>query len=448
MPIRSPLTNANLCIVFAYAPAGLGHLRVTDALRHGLPEETQPILLPQNSESIKVIHTLTSRNPFGKRLMEWAQKGIAEMIVTRVYRWMLRRDAKNLEEEIIKVLKQRVELPQTLLVVATHFGLAHQISKIKKTLEKKANVKVLLVMQVTDDSPQKIWYVPNADMIAVPSDYTKRVLLAYSKAEKLESSSIRVLPYPISTRLSEKLLLAAKKHRRNQLNPDSSNSMNVIVPISGAAVGTIFADALIRELYKKNKRFFFHIVSKRGLYTDLFLQKLERKPYIETFSSHSDRQIVELYEQAYERTVLSMEVTKPSEQAFKALFSPDQNGGVILLFSSPVGRQEHDNIEYLKRHQLIPSDYEQQTLHGWAEKKWKLTDAERRQVQGLAKNWRGLRLPTDPILAASFIDWCHTQQILSWMGEAEPCSRGDSYCQKEVSSNGVKLFWTEVEKLL
>ncbi len=170
MATTSPFTDPATCIVFTYAPAGLGHLRVTDALRHGLPENAQPILLPESSGSIRWIHALTSRNPLGKRLMEWAQYGWKEDIVTRVYRRSLRKDAKYLEEELIKILKQRMELPERLLVIATHFGLAHQLSVVKKNIERRERVKVTIVMQVTDDSPQKIWYVPGIDLITVPSE--------------------------------------------------------------------------------------------------------------------------------------------------------------------------------------------------------------------------------------------------------------------------------------
>lgn len=448
MTKKSAFTSSSLCIVFAYAPAGLGHLRVTDALRHGLPEGTQPILLPETNESVRWIHRLTSNNIFGKHLMEWAQYGWREDVVTRFYRRMLQSDAKKLEYEILKVLKQRVELPKTLLMVATHFGLAHQLSAIKKSIEEKAHVRVLLVMQVTDDSPQKIWYVPHADIITVPSEQTKGVLLRYAKSERLGKSNIVVQPYPISPHLGEMLLPTGLRHKRDQYDPKSTVPINVSLPISGAAVGTMYAESLMRELSRKNKRFIFHVVAKRSFYTDMFLANLARKSYIEVSSSHSDREIVELYEQVFDRVVVSLEITKPSEQAFKALFSPKQLGGVLLLFTAPVGRQEYDNLAFLERHGLIPSRLEQQELFAWSEKNWMLTDHEKKRLIASTDHWRGLQIPTDPIHAANFISWCHHQGLFASMSTATVCSRGDILCREEVASDGVEKFWQEVEKLL
>ena len=39
------LAQRQLQLVLTYAPAGLGHLRVMDALYHGLPETTNPVVL-------------------------------------------------------------------------------------------------------------------------------------------------------------------------------------------------------------------------------------------------------------------------------------------------------------------------------------------------------------------------------------------------------------------
>ena len=39
------LTNRQLLLVLTYAPAGLGHLRIMDALYHGLPETVNPVVL-------------------------------------------------------------------------------------------------------------------------------------------------------------------------------------------------------------------------------------------------------------------------------------------------------------------------------------------------------------------------------------------------------------------
>lgn len=380
--------------------------------------------------------------------MEWGQYGAAEKIITRIYRWALRRDASYLEDEFVKLLKQRVVKPTKVLVVASHFGLAHQLSAIRKNLERRAGIKLILVMQVTDDSPQKIWYVPGIDLITVPSEQTRQALLSYGRSSRLERSPIEVLPYPISPHLGENLLPAAMKHRQNQLSVRMRIPINVSIPVSGAGVGTMYASTLMSTLHRENSRFLFHLVAKRAMYTDMFLRSLAQKDYIEVSSSHSDREIVELYEQLYDRVVVSLEITKPSEQAFKALLLPKQTGGVILLFSQPVGRQEFDNLNFLRGHGLIPTAEEQTELFDFAAARRHLQSDDLEWILARAKQWRGVCLPHEARSAAHFINWCHSNGVFLAMLEIRsfPKSIGDH--PKELGGDGVKLFWNEVEKLL
>lgn len=442
------LNDPKLAVILAYAPAGLGHLRVTDALRHGLPTDAQPVLLPAREESIRVIHRLTSIHPVLQKLMEWAQKGKAEALVTRFYRRMLLSDAYQMEDQLIELYKQRVEVPETLLVIASHFGIAHQVGKIKKHLENRINAKVILVVQVTDDSPQRIWYVPGADLICVPSEKTKDVLLGYAKNSNMPPVKFEVLPYPISLHLGEELTPANRKFRQEQMDVESNVPIHVVIPVSGAAVGTTYASLLARELRRKSKRFHFHLVVKRSVFTDMFVRQMEQKEYMQTYTSHSDRQIVELYETAYSQAVVGFEVTKPSEQAFKALFCAKQRGGSILLFSEPVGRQEYDNIAFLRRHLLIPTNEEQQMLFEMAEADQSLTVQQQERLFPRAMTWRGMRIHPDPKKAAQFVWWCQKNGIYGRMHECYSCPRGDEMCEHELGSDGVVKFWEKVKELI
>lgn len=448
MPKSNPLIDPSLAIVFAYAPAGLGHLRVTDALRHGLPKEAQPILLPAQEQSIRFIHRLTSINPTLRRFMEWSQRGKPEVLFTKGYRKLLLSDAKEMEQQLYDILKQRVDLPRTLLLIASHFGIAHQVGAIKKQLEERANVRVILVVQVTDDSPQSIWYVPGADITFVPSELTKEILLEYGKDHHLSLIKIEVNPYPVSLHLGEELRAIELSFRKAQMRSDSEVPIHFVVPVSGAAVGTMFASDMMRFLHRKSKRFHFHLIAKRNIFGDVFISQMQKKHYVSSYSSHSDRQIVELYESAYTQAVIGFEITKPSEQAFKALLCSKQRGGSILLFSTPVGRQEYDNLAFLRRHFLIPTNEEQQLLFEIAAKKEKLSDAQRNRLFPRATTWRGVRIPDDAKSAAEFFWWCFEEGIFSNMHECYSCPRGDDSCEHELGSDGVVRFWERVQKML
>lgn len=432
----SLLIDSNTVIVFAYAPAGLGHLRVTKALRMGLPSEINPILLPDSTSSIKTVHRLTSINRLGRKIMEWSQYGWTEELFTRLYRRLLIRDAAHLENKILDVLKQQVELPTTLLLISTHFGIAHQVSAIKKSIAHRGNVRVVLIVQVTDDSPQKLWYVPHADLIFVPSEQTRLELLRYKRNEHLAESKIVVTPYPVSPLLTEKLSGNELDAKEAQSQTDSNRRIHISVPLSGAQVGMTYASSLMHMLHHTNERFHFHIIGKRTMFSELYLTSWNGKSYATTYQSHSDRQIVDLYEEAFHETVFLAEITKPSEQTFKALIHPDKRGGVILLFTEPVGRQEYDNLDFLRRHGIIPNEQEQNELYDVCRSQQHTLSTQ--QIDQF-KRWRGLCLPADPKDAAMFIAWIHTIHAFEQMLKYKPTDTSN-----EISDTGVKQFWDRV----
>ena len=96
----SVLAQPALMIIFAYAPAGLGHFRVTDALRHGLPMHSRPHLLRSQDRSISYLHHVTSIHPVTRAILEWLQRGQPEEIFTRFYRRFLRSTTKRLYEQL------------------------------------------------------------------------------------------------------------------------------------------------------------------------------------------------------------------------------------------------------------------------------------------------------------------------------------------------------------
>ncbi len=105
------LTNRKLLLVLAYAPAGLGHLRVTDALYHGLPETVNPVVLGGQDTSIQSIHRLTSVNPVGKAVFDWLQGGPYSEQSNKLYRDSLRANHRDIYEQMTRPLGARLSLP-------------------------------------------------------------------------------------------------------------------------------------------------------------------------------------------------------------------------------------------------------------------------------------------------------------------------------------------------
>lgn len=428
------LSDDELLIVFATSPTGLGHIRVTDALFHGLPETASPLLLGAQNRSIDTFYRFISLHPFTRFLMEFLQTKPVEKFSTPVLKFYFKKQTKLLYQQFITILGERLTIPKIILVVATHSALAHQISVFKKKLEKETDTRIILLVQVTDDSPQFFWYVEDADLIFVPSEYTKEHLTELGRQANLKRVTIMVNAYPVSPIITRKLSQADLESRIHQLS-STGKFTHISIPVSGAAIGTDYLGKVIHSLHRIDKRYIFHIVSKDAYYTKTFLKRLKKLPYVNLYVSAHDRTTVNNYEQLLVDEKIALEITKPSEQAFKALCRPNQTGGVILLFSKPVGRQEYDNIHFLRKRGMMPLKKEQEALWSYAKNSEDLPSFFNKTIS----HWRALRLPELPNEAAAFINWCLKQKIFSRMMDYKP--KSDS---KETRSDGVSQFWEEV----
>jgi hypothetical protein len=386
-------------------------------------------------------HRLTSNSNLAVFIMENGQGGRIEDLFVSGYRALMRRPSEELFREITTIFDQQLHRPKRLLIIAAHFGLAHQIAVIKKRLEKEKNVQVKLVVQVTDDTSQHIWYVPGADLTVVPSTTTQQRLSQYGREAHLPKIKIEVAPYPISPILATSMTIKEFALRKEQLDPTSNTPIELSIPISGAAVGLSFDTALIHTL--ANRRFHFNVVSRQSSYTDSFLNFIKKLPHVHLFSSGSDREVVDLYEEMFERHVISLEITKPSEQVFKVLYTPRQKGGALLLLSQPIGRQEWDNVAFLRRHLLMPSEELESTL-------WNLADKNEEipiEIFTASHYWRALKLPKSATDSAHFINWALKEKLfLSMLSSVGRPSALDTH-KHELGSDGVAQFWKKVAAL-
>jgi hypothetical protein len=437
------LAHRQFQLVFTYAPAGLGHLRVTDALYHGLPETINPVALGSHDRSIQIIHRITSINPLLRRGFEWLQSGPLSSFSNRIYRAYLRSDTGLVYEQLVSLIEGKLELPKEVLVVSTHFGLAHKLAAVKEKLQREERVKVFLGVIVTDDTFQHIWYVDGADLIVVPSHLIKEKYVAYGQSLGVPVR-IEVLPYPLRPDLGRQLDSKGVTDKIGQLDAATENPIRVSIPISGAAVGTDYFLHLIKVLRGKSERFHFHIVSKDAPYTRDFLSAIAGEDWIDINAAKTDREVVDAYDKLFEEHIMSLEITKPSEQAFKALLGTHLRGGAILLFSEPVGKQEFDNLDFLQRHFLVPSTQTNTKLWKMAVDQVVIDDVTQSQLFDEACSWRGVRLPKDPQEAANFIWWMLTTGIFSQMMTCEMTPNLADDHPDELGTDGVAKFWNLV----
>ena len=189
----------------------------------------------------------------------------------------------------------------------------------------------------------------------------------------------------------------------------------------------------------------FHIIAKTSLYTLPYINDLMSRPYVKVHLSNLDKDAVNMYQDIYKQINFSLEITKPSEQAFKALINTNRIGGSLLLFAEPVGRQEIDNLNFLVKHQLLPNLTEQKYL-------WHLADRglslEKTEYWSKVKNWRGIVLPHHSERSGKFIWWCYQQGLLRVMMKNTHKASYTRAHQEEVSAEGVSLFWASVLEYL
>jgi hypothetical protein len=430
--------DQKVLVVLATAPTGLGHLRVTEALRQGLSEKTRVEVMGVTDRNLSWIHSVTSRDRRLLRVMEAIQdyRWLEKTFSVRYRRW-LRTHTQKAEKQLLTLLSQAWPQPETVVVVATHFGLAHQLCELKEVVKRKVGAQLLVAVVVTDDSPQEMWAVVGADVIFVPSNTTREKILSLLLSIGGPMPEVVTAPYPVSLALAEELTQDQFDFRKKQMNGDG---LRLMVPVSGAAVQLDYYRELITGVTADGGK--VTVVSRESAYTLPFLEWCRTQEGVEVVARVEDMRVVEAYETEHMVTVVGAEATKPSEQAFKALLTPRQRGGSILLLAPPVGRQERDNLAFLRRHRLIPSVDDQALLDSWC-----LTGNRVVLTDGIlmrARHWRGVMLPVDGAQAAIAIKRLLAAGILSAMTDFAGFIEG----HQEINSDGVKRIWERVREMV
>lgn len=413
-------------LIFTYAPAGLGHLRVTDALADCRPKDFSYIMLGSYDKFITNFHRFFSTNTIAKWIFTISQYGFLEAVVTSLYTKILLMTSGKIYEQLKEIIDEKKDVSE-IWVVATHFGMAHQIGHVKDRLIKETGKIIRLIVQVTDDTSQHIWCIKGSDLTFVPSLHTKIEMEEYAKKRNLDIK-FEVVSYPISPSLTAK---STNINKRSDDLLSKDKTINIAVPISGAAVGLNYITKLISFIIKKSNRIRFYVLVKKSVYTDIFLSALSKSENVNLVVGRNDNEMVGLYEKLYENNLIHIEITKPSEQAFKAILPPTSVGGSIILFTSPVGRQEYENIDFLVRHGLVTrSKYEEV-----------FPDETKSNIYP-----RGINLSRDPELAASFILWGLDTGLFSRMSSSRFNFSKTALSSGEVSVDGANNFWRVVEK--
>ncbi len=432
-------------IIFTYAPAGVGQLRVTDALYTSRPKDIDSLIFGSHDKRISRLHRMAGHNFLLRKFIDWLQQGFLQYFFTKFYRKWLRMRTNRLYEQISILLNQYLEKPEKLLIISSHFALAHQLAVVKKKIKEEYDIDLFLVVQMTDAAPRLIWLVLGADLIVAPDNETKLKLEKYASRHKLEKfkriPKIKVLPYPLNPLLVQNLTSAEFASKRLQVNPEAKFKINVSVPVPGAAVNLDFFSKLINYLLNSPSNYQFFLVSKFSNYTKNFIYSLINKDSVQIYPGKTGQQVVIDYLRLHKYEVISLEVTNPTEQAFKALLDPVQRGGSILLFCEPACQREVENLKFLQTHDLLPDQETQKEIFDLFAANKPMPEAMKEK----ARYWRGLQLPQNPIKAANFIQWLYEEQIFLKMLKFQPAFKVD---RREINDQGVNIFWQNVNSFI
>jgi hypothetical protein len=442
-------SDPSIQILFATAPTGLGHIRVTEALKSELDKTIKTETIGIINPTSQFLYRIVSQNMATRWMMEFLQTNpIGERAVAWFYTKKLRSHTRSVRLYLQTIIeKQKRQIPnssrgllavrndkvsETVVIVATHFALAHQIAACKKKIERNLLVKIILAVVVTDDSPQIMWAVRGADYIFVPSILCKKGIQK-ELGEKIGTTKVIVSAYPLSKNMQTNLSEKSQIKREVQVDPHSHKKLKILIPISGAAIGLSYFQSLIPEVTRR-KDISVTVVSRDSSYTKSFIHWCKRQKQIHVLKSTSDHNVVLAYEKQMRTKIFAVEITKPSEQSFKALLHPEQKGGLILLFSKPVGRQEYDNSAFLKRHGLMPGSSDEKTLSRLFY--FNQTAKINQNFLERAKAWRGIEIPWIGVEGGVAIMRLYETGILKAMSNFE-----SQTSIPELRSDGSRMFW-------
>ncbi len=423
-----PADTSRPFVILTTAVAGLGHLRVTRALRDALPAKVSSIEIPAKDTWLTMFHNVMSNNSLLRKIFEYTQDTPQlEDAFTWITRQGLHLTSSRVRRLIVDTVRESKKNPTSVVIACSHFMLAESVGVEKQAIEAELGIPVRLVVQITDDTTQHIWYVTGADLLVAPSVHVASSLHAYGVAHHMADTPISVLPYPINPLFSKPL--NPGPHER-LAEYEGKAPLKLVIPVSGAAAGLSYLTDLAIHISNSHDAIHTTIVGQATPRLKSTRRQLLRAKNIKCICAKSEDDVITAYENYYKENVVGAEVTKPSEQAFKVLARHDQVGGSILFLTHPVGRQEYENLEFLFRNRFIPTPSERRELFALARYHQTPSTAIRRQ----ARYWRGLQLPPIPKEAASFIHWCLETKLLADMGLVTRKA-------PSLQPDGAKEFW-------
>lgn len=430
--------------------AGLGHNRVRQAIseaislngvRHRVDEITVKDMLASHA------HGMGSNNKLAKWWTETIQQSVPlQRIIAGPYNEaILRHDA----EVVVRAAQTFLDRCQNneILLIAFHPDIAYNLCFFKTQLARRYNKNIRIAVYMTDHllKPQYPWYQIDADFLIVP-DHESGVQ-ALSQLEYWEKTmqgkrpegvsgipKIIEVPYPIDPRLVQPLDRDSYQRRLERLRSDNGERLRMVMPLGGSAPQTKFMRSFAAGLV--NTMDISTVAKATDSLVD-FLSEL-RDLGVGVKAALESNEVLDLFIRTIETLLPEFFVTKPSEQTNLTLATPRQVGGGIVLLTEPVGDQEKQNLRWLQKRGLIPSDRDAELLD---QHLLRLRMDKLEELRSKARHWRGLRLPSDSAQAVRFVLAARNFGIFEAMGNYQPATPST-----ETVWNGAQIFWQKMDE--
>ena len=352
-----------------------------------------------------------------------------------------------------------------VIFIYTHPDPAYIAGFYKHQLETKHGVKITNVLVMTDHfpaNPQFIWNLIDMDLIVAPDELTAKLTekqLEYwakiMKPRRLDRNAhlpkVVVSGFPQEP-LYQQPINPNIINRQEQLDPKYEGPINIAIPLGGASPQMSFlADTILslKKLIPQIKP--WTLFKKHTKQSDeIFVEKMHQAGATVETVQDNFQLVTRLCDNFNSDTLPALLIVKPGELSNLALFDPQQKGGVILLFTQPVGDQEVQNIHFLQSESggcVMPNDRKNQQLIQFLLKiadqsQLEISESEQLSfIRKSANNWRGLSLPKKPNDAAKFIFALRKFGILAVMSKYQKPENLDIQMHPGMSDHGSSDFF-------
>lgn len=329
---------------------------------------------------------------------------------------MLRNHPESNPDAVSQIFQKELKSPDNSWLVFTNADVAQAYARAKIKNPDHAFKEAKSIVVVTDNFPINIhlfWLIP-CDYLVVPNQET--LASAYSALtywDKMwpgqKPPKIVVNSFPIHPTHEEAMPTELQKNRRQALDSYDFTKPQAAFLLGGASVQAEYMQILVKQSCWWLQPY---SVLRNHIQTRSLQDAITSVPKGRVDLVSDNNALIQALNQRMSENPPDIIVVKPGELSNLARLPTDSRGGGQLFFTHPVGNQEKQNIEYLRRKGLMLSEFDGQKLIQDFKGKTPTSPGKILYWSSQSRRLRAIRLPDDPYQAARFMNSLYHHQIL------------------------------------